>query len=96
MGLITGNYEAKEGGFYPGGATLHSMMTPHGPDYHCYEQASSAKLVPTRVADNTQSFMFESSLSMATTKWAQDICSKLDHKYFECWQQLKNNFRIET
>ena len=23
-------YEAKEEGFCPGGATLHSMMTPHG------------------------------------------------------------------
>ena len=31
MGLILGRYEAKEAGFMPGGATLHSMMTPHGP-----------------------------------------------------------------
>ncbi len=31
MGLILGRYEAKEEGFAPGGATLHSMMTPHGP-----------------------------------------------------------------
>ena len=30
MGLILGKYEAREGGFAPGGATLHSMMTPHG------------------------------------------------------------------
>lgn len=95
MGLILGKYEAKEGGFSPGGATLHSMMTPHGPDNQCYEQASSAELKPQRVADGTQAFMFESSLSMATTKWGQEICNKLDHKYFECWQQLKNNFRIE-
>jgi homogentisate 1,2-dioxygenase len=95
MGLILGKYEAKEGGFSPGGATLHSIMTPHGPDSQCFEAASTAKLEPQRVADGTQAFMFESSLSMATTKWGQEICSKLDHKYFECWQQLKNNFRIE-
>uniref|UniRef100_A0A914ZS86 Homogentisate 1,2-dioxygenase n=1 Tax=Parascaris univalens TaxID=6257 RepID=A0A914ZS86_PARUN len=32
MGLICGTYEAKESGFKPGGGSLHSMMTPHGPD----------------------------------------------------------------
>ena len=30
-------YEAKEEGFCPGGATLHSMMTPHGPDAQCFD-----------------------------------------------------------
>lgn len=54
MGLIFGNYEAKEEGFLPGGATLHSMMTPHGPDTQCFEGASNAALCPTRVADGTQ------------------------------------------
>lgn len=96
MGLILGKYEAKEGGFLPGGATLHSIMTPHGPDQKCFEQASTAKLEPQRVADGTQAFMFESSLSMAVTKWGQDTCNKLDHKYYECWQKLKNNFTIEN
>ncbi|KAJ1718524.1 hypothetical protein LPJ53_006475, partial [Coemansia erecta] len=32
MGLIHGSYEAKRGKFLPGGASLHSTMTPHGPD----------------------------------------------------------------
>ena len=41
MGLILGRYEAREGGFAPGGATLHSMMTPHG-NYFNFE-----KYVPT-------------------------------------------------
>jgi homogentisate 1,2-dioxygenase len=54
MGLIHGNYEAKEEGFLPGGATLHSMMTPHGPDAQCFERASNDILGPTRVADGTQ------------------------------------------
>lgn len=54
MGLILGKYEAKEDGFMPGGATLHSMMTPHGPDYTCFETASKAKLGPERVAEGTQ------------------------------------------
>lgn len=54
MGLIFGNYEAKKEGFQPGGATLHSVMTPHGPDTQCFEEATNATLCPTRVADGTQ------------------------------------------
>jgi homogentisate 1,2-dioxygenase len=53
MGLIKGTYEAKEEGFRPGGATLHQIMTPHGPDEQCFEVASKSKLGPTRVADGT-------------------------------------------
>ena len=47
MGLVCGKYEAKEGGFLPGGATLHSMMTPHGPDANCFDKASNADLKVT-------------------------------------------------
>ncbi|XP_061171238.1 homogentisate 1,2-dioxygenase-like [Saccostrea echinata] len=90
MGLIYGSYEAKEEGFRPGGATLHSMMTPHGPDADCYEKASSCDLKPQRVAEGTMAFMFESSLSMAVTKWANE--NKVDDKYFSCWQPIKKHF----
>ncbi|KAL6535956.1 hypothetical protein OROHE_012800 [Orobanche hederae] len=41
MGLIHGGYEAKADGFLPGGASLHSCMTPHGPDTKTYEQLSA-------------------------------------------------------
>lgn len=54
MGLIFGSYEAKEEGFLPGGASLHSMMTPHGPDVDCFEAATNEELKPTRIADGTQ------------------------------------------
>lgn len=53
MGLIMGSYEAKGGGFQPGGASLHSMMTPHGPDYNCFQKASTEELIPQRVAEST-------------------------------------------
>lgn len=92
MGLITGNYEAKEKGFQPGGASLHSMMTPHGPDRECFEQASKAKLVPQRVADGSMAFMFESSLSLAVTTWGEHTCEKLDLDYHKCWQGIRKNF----
>lgn len=92
MGLIVGNYEAKVGGFSPGGATLHNMMTPHGPDASCFEAASKEPLKPTRVAEGTMAFMFETSLSLAVTRWGQDTCEVLDREYYKCWQKLKENF----
>lgn len=53
MGLIKGHYEAKEEGFQPGGASLHSIMTPHGPDVECFEKNSTAELKPERIAEGT-------------------------------------------
>lgn len=38
--------------------------------------------------------MFESSLSMAVTKWGEETCQKLDAKYYECWQKLEKHFKI--
>ena len=54
MGLILGKYEAKEEGFAPGGATLHSMMTPHGPDAQCFQAATDMELKAMKVAEGTQ------------------------------------------
>lgn len=92
MGLIKGHYEAKEEGFQPGGASLHSMMTPHGPDADCFEKASKAKLEPERVAEGTMAFMFESSLSLAITKWGLQTSKRLDKNYYKCWEPLKSHF----
>ncbi|KAL3274312.1 hypothetical protein HHI36_015715 [Cryptolaemus montrouzieri] len=92
MGLIHGRYEAKEGGFLPGGATLHSIMTPHGPDVNCFEKASEEELKPCRIADESQGFMFESCLGLAVTKWGAQECQKLDPNYNKCWEGLKKNF----
>ncbi|XP_063150674.1 homogentisate 1,2-dioxygenase isoform X2 [Candoia aspera] len=90
MGLIKGTYEAKELGFLPGGATLHSMMIPHGPDAECFEKASTSKQEPERIAEGTMAFMFESSLSLAVTKWG--LTTSLDKNYYKCWEALKINF----
>lgn len=120
MGLIKGHYEAKEEGFQPGGASLHSIMTPHGPDADCFEKNSTAELKPERIADGTmvthsaagrrrtgtegsglslvlssafpQAFMFESSFSMAVTKWGLQTCQKLDKNYYRCWEDLRSHF----
>lgn len=54
MGLIVGDYEAKKGGgFRPGGSSLHSIMTSHGPDNLCFEKAANEELKPQRVAEGT-------------------------------------------
>lgn len=40
--------------------------------------------------------MFESSLSLAVTKWGVETSQKLDAQYYECWQALKNNFKLDN
>jgi homogentisate 1,2-dioxygenase len=39
MGLVQGEYDAKKGGFVPGGASLHNSMSAHGPDAPPTEKA---------------------------------------------------------
>ncbi|KAK4873701.1 hypothetical protein RN001_013061 [Aquatica leii] len=92
MGLIYGHYEAKKEGFVAGGATLHSIMTPHGPDVNCYNQATKEDLKPNKIAEGTQAFMFESCLGLAVTKWGAETCHKLDAEYYKCWKNFKKNF----
>ncbi|KAI9474993.1 hypothetical protein LPJ78_004904 [Coemansia sp. RSA 989] len=91
MGLICGEYEAKKDGFLPGGASLHSMMTPHGPDAQTVQHATTRDLLPGRVADNTQSFMFESMFQLRLTKWAIENKHR-DHDYFKAWQSIPITF----
>lgn len=92
VGLIKGSYEAKSGAFMPGGASLHSIGTPHGPDAQAFEKASRADLKPERVGDNAMTFMFESSLSLKVTHYGNTDCRTVDEKYYECWKPLKKYF----
>jgi homogentisate 1,2-dioxygenase len=71
MGLVSGSYDAKEGGFAPGGASLHNQMNGHGPDRASYEKAVAADLKPHRISD-TMAFMFESCWVIRPTKWATE------------------------
>jgi len=69
MGLIEGAYDAKEGGFAPGGASLHNQMNGHGPDRASYDKAIAATLAPHRI-ENTMAFMFETRHVIRPTRWA--------------------------
>jgi len=91
MGLIYGQYDAKEEGFVPGGGSLHNQMSAHGPDLDAFEKASNADLKPQKLS-GTLAFMFESRYIIRPTKFAMD-CAELQHGYSEVWQGLKKNFR---
>ena len=83
MGLIHGAYDAKAGGFAPGGASLHNCMSGHGPDQASYEGAIKAELKPHKI-ENTMAFMFESRWVIRPTRWASETpLAQLD--YDDCW-----------
>lgn len=91
MGLIYGQYDAKEEGFVPGGGSLHNQMSAHGPDLDAFEKASNAELKPQKLS-GTLAFMFESRYIIRPTKFAME-CAEFQHEYSEVWQGLKKNFR---
>ncbi|KAK8955015.1 Homogentisate 1,2-dioxygenase [Platanthera zijinensis] len=95
MGLIHGVYEAKAEGFFPGGATIHACMTPHGPDSKTYEKAidRGEKSGPYRIKE-ALAFMFESSLLPRICPWALESPSR-DPDYYQCWIGLKSHFSPE-
>jgi len=83
MGLVHGVYDAKAGGFAPGGVSLHNCMSGHGPDQATFDKASSAELTPQKI-EGTMAFMFESRWPFAPTKWAMETPT-LQPDYDECW-----------
>jgi homogentisate 1,2-dioxygenase len=92
MGLVYGQYDAKEEGFVPGGGSLHNQMTAHGPDFEGFEKATNADLQPQKLSD-TLAFMFESRYIIKPTKFALESDS-LQKDYYKCWQGLEKNFKI--
>jgi homogentisate 1,2-dioxygenase len=91
MGLVYGEYDAKPGGFKPGGASLHNPMVPHGPDEEAFEKASHGELQPRKL-DNTLAFMFESRFRFVPTPYAMQNPA-LDEAYADCWAGLKDQFK---
>lgn len=94
MGLICGDYDAKTGGgFRPAGASLHNVMSAHGPDAAAHEGASNAVLEPKKVGAGSMAFMFESSMMVGVSEWGLKTCQKVQEDYNdESWTPLKRNF----
>ena len=102
MGLISGTYEAKTEGFQPGGASLHSIMVPHGPDTECYESASKAPLKPVKVAEGTMvstkvnncSRSLSFSLSLSLGFFPRKVF--FDHSIIFSLSRVRQAFMFET
>ncbi|WP_299938943.1 homogentisate 1,2-dioxygenase [uncultured Nitratireductor sp.] len=90
MGLIKGQYDAKEEGFVPGGSSLHNMMLPHGPDTFGFEKASHGELKPVKL-EETMAFMFETRFPQHLTRYAAET-DTLQEDYIDCWKDLKKRF----
>jgi len=87
MGLVKGEYDAKQGGFVPGGASLHNCMSAHGPDRASYDKAVAANLEPQRIG-STLAFMFESRYLFEPTAFAMSTPA-LDRDYDAAWAGLR-------
>jgi homogentisate 1,2-dioxygenase len=97
MGLIRGGYDAKKGGkggFVPGGASLHNVMSGHGPDVDSYEAARNAELKPAKVGEGSCAFMFESCLMVGVTDWGLKTCQKVQEEYNQhSWGGVKVHWK---
>ena len=91
MGLVHGAYDAKAGGFVPGGASLHNCMSGHGPDAASFDKASSADTgKPDHIVD-TMAFMFETRAVIRPS--ANALSSpQLQRDYQDCWKGLRKHF----
>jgi homogentisate 1,2-dioxygenase len=87
MGLLAGAYDAKlGGGFAPGGASLHGVMSGHGPDAATARAArEDPALAPRKVGgdDGGCAFMFESGLVLGVAEWGLRTCRKVQERYCE-------------
>jgi homogentisate 1,2-dioxygenase len=90
MGLIYGQYDAKEEGFLAGGMSLHNMMLPHGPDTAAFNKATTSELKPQKLTD-TMAFMFESRYPQQLTEYAATL-DTLQKNYNDCWKGLERRF----
>lgn len=93
MGMVYGTYDAKKGGkdgFQPGGASLHSVDTPHGPDAATFLAASNADLAPHKF-EGGLAFMFETTFLVKLTDFALE-CEHNDADYWKCWQKMPKLF----
>jgi len=92
MGMIYGQYDAKAEGFLPGGSSLHSCMTGHGPDAETFIKASSAESLSPAYFNGGLAFMFESKYFLKVAQNALKSESTLQLNYQDCWTSLPKLF----
>ncbi len=90
MGLIQGTHDAKQGGFEPGGLSLHGMMAAHGPDKASTDRATHEDLVPRKV-EGSMAVMFETRHMLRPTMHALSV-PWLQADYDSVWNDLDKSF----
>jgi len=90
MGLIWGKEGKREGGFMPGGTSLHNCMSAHGPDTKSFEAALKSTSKP-KYLKNILAIMFESALSWQLSEFALDADFR-QGDYLESWAGLDSRF----
>lgn len=91
MGLVHGEYDAKQGGFVPGGGSLHNCMSGHGPDAATFAKASAADTSRPDHVKDTMAFMFETRAVIHPTLQALESPQR-QRDYIACWQGLRKHF----
>jgi len=91
MGLIHGVYDAKAGGFLPGGASLHNCMSGHGPDAATVDRAIAADTTRPEYVGDTMAFMIETRTVICPTATALGL-PQLQEDYAACWRGLRTRF----
>ena len=86
--MIWGSYDAKSAGkgadgkpkgFVPGGASLHSCMSPHGPDAGTHAKASKVNGVQQpHFFDKGLAFMFETTYMLKMSEWALEEATGIE------------------
>ncbi len=97
MGLIHGEYDAKQAGdehdgFVPGGSSLHNCMTGHGPDAASFAKASASDTSRPQHIVDTMAFMFETRAVLHPTRQAMEAPQR-QADYYRCWQDLEKHFK---
>ena len=91
LGLIYGDYDAKKKKSGAVGASLHLIMTPHGPDATSYfPNVKNPCDKPTKL-DGGLAFMFESSAMCRVLRYALE-CEQREVDYANCWDGLVGTF----
>jgi homogentisate 1,2-dioxygenase len=91
MGLIQGEYDAKQSGFSIGGVSIHNGMTSHGPDLDSYQHAVASALAPEQY-QNTLAFMFETRKPWLITEVAMHHPQRQTN-YTDCWKNFPRGFK---
>lgn len=81
VSLSSSSLSSPKGGFRPAGASLHNVMSGHGPDAVTAAKASdpvsapAASATPQKVGVGSLAFMFESCLMLGVTGWGIDAAA---------------------